>query len=50
MRGCCSADSAADVYEAPYARLADLLRRCEVNDYAASVKVYAVDHRRNVGH
>jgi hypothetical protein len=36
--GCCAPSSD----EALHARLADLLRRHDVNDYAASVKVYAV--------
>ena len=40
--GCCSVGPAAVVDEALHARLADLLRRYDVNDYAASVKVYAV--------
>jgi len=39
---CCSVGPAAVVDEALHARLADLLRRYDVNDYAASVKVYAV--------
>jgi arsenite methyltransferase len=40
--GCCSVGPAAVVDEALHARLADLLRRYDVNDYAASVKVFAV--------
>lgn len=40
--GCCSAGPAAVVDEALHARLADMLRRYDVNDYAASVKVFAV--------
>ncbi len=40
--GCCSVGPAAVVSEALHARLADLLRRYDVNDYAASVKVFAV--------
>ena len=43
--GCCSVGPAAVVDEALHARLADLLRRYDVNDYAASVKVYAVKLR-----
>jgi len=43
--GCCSVGPAAVVDEAPHARLADLLRRHDVNDYAASVKVFAVKPR-----
>jgi arsenite methyltransferase len=39
---CCSVGPAAVVDEALHARLADLLRRYDVNDYAASVKVLAV--------
>ena len=41
-QACCSVGPAAVVDEALHARLADLLRRYDVNDYAASVKVYAV--------
>ena len=40
--GCCSMGPAAVVGEALHARLADLLRRNDVNDYAASVRAYAV--------
>jgi SAM-dependent methyltransferase len=40
--GCCSVGPAAVVNEALHARLADLLKRYDVNDYAASVKVFAV--------
>jgi SAM-dependent methyltransferase len=40
--GRCSVGPAAVVDEALHARLADLLRRYDVNDYAVSVKVYAV--------
>ena len=42
--GCCSVPvgPAAVVDEALHTRLADLLRRYDVNDYAASVKVFAV--------
>jgi arsenite methyltransferase len=36
--GCCSPATEADLHE----RLADLLRRYNVNDYAASVRVFAV--------
>ena len=43
--GCGSLGPAAVVDEALHARLADLLRRYDVNDYAASVKVYAVKPR-----
>lgn len=43
--GCCAVGSAAVVDEALHARLADLLRRNDVNDYAASVKVFAVKPR-----
>ena len=43
--GCCSAGPAAIVDEALHARLADLLRRYDVNDYAASVKVFALKPR-----
>ena len=43
--GCCSVEPAAVVDEALHARLADLLRRYDVNDYAASVKVFAVKPR-----
>ncbi|MDR3619052.1 MAG: arsenite methyltransferase [Paludisphaera borealis] len=43
--GCCAVGPAAVVDEALHARLADLLRRYDVNDYAASVKVYAVKPR-----
>ncbi len=43
--GCCSVGPAAVVDEALHARLADLLRRYNVNDYAASVKVFAVKPR-----
>jgi arsenite methyltransferase len=39
---CCSPGPAAIVDEALHARLADLLKRHDVNDYAASVRVYAV--------
>ena len=47
--GCCSVGPAAVVDEALHAHLADLLRRYDVNDYAASVRVYAVKPRGNVG-
>ncbi len=40
--GCCTPGPAAVVDEALHARLADLLRRYDVNDYAASVKGFAV--------
>jgi arsenite methyltransferase len=40
--GCCPVGPAVVVDEALHARLADLLRRYDVNDYAASVKVFAV--------
>ncbi len=43
--GCCPVGPAAVVDEALHARLADLLRRYDVNDYAASVKVFAVKPR-----
>ena len=36
--GCCGPSNGADLHD----RLADLLRRHDVNDYAASVKVFAV--------
>ena len=36
--GCCSPANGSDLHD----RLADLLRRYDVNDYAASVKVFAV--------
>ena len=42
MPGAARPGPAAVVDEALHARLADLLRRYDVNDYAASVKVYAV--------
>jgi SAM-dependent methyltransferase len=43
--GCCTPGPAAVVDEALHARLADLLRRYDVNHYAASVKVFAVRPR-----
>ena len=43
--GCCSAGPAGVVSGALHARLADLLARYDVNDYAASVKVFAVKPR-----
>jgi arsenite methyltransferase len=43
--GCCTPGPAAVVDEALHARLADLLERYDVNDYAASVKVFAVKPR-----
>ena len=43
--GCCSQSPAAVGDETLHARLADLLRRYDVNDYAASVKVFAVKPR-----
>jgi SAM-dependent methyltransferase len=43
--GCCSVGPAADRDEALHARLADLLRRYDVNDYAASVRVFAIKPR-----
>lgn len=43
--GCCTPGPAAVVDEALHARLADLLRRYDVNDYAASVRVFAVKPR-----
>ena len=43
--GCCTPGPAAVVNEALHARLADLLQRYDVNDYAASVKVFAVKPR-----
>lgn len=43
--GCCSVGPAAVVDEALHARLADLLRRYDVNDHAASVKVFAIKTR-----
>jgi arsenite methyltransferase len=43
--GCNSPGSAAVLDETLHARLADLLRRYDVNDYAASVRVYAVKPR-----
>lgn len=42
---CCPVGPAAVVDEALHVRLADLLRRYDVNDYAASVKVFAVKPR-----
>ncbi|WP_435007936.1 arsenite methyltransferase [Tundrisphaera lichenicola] len=43
--GCCSVGPAAVVDDALHARLADLLRRYDVNDYAAAVKIYAIKPR-----
>ena len=43
--GCCTSGPAAVLDGALHARLADLLRRYDVNDYAASVKVFAVKPR-----
>jgi hypothetical protein len=43
--GCRPVGPAAVVDEELHARLADLLRRHDVNDYAASVKVFAVQPR-----
>ncbi|MHB1556375.1 MAG: arsenite methyltransferase [Isosphaeraceae bacterium] len=43
--GCCSVGPAAVVDEALHSRLAELLKRYDVNDYAASVKVFAVKPR-----
>lgn len=43
--GCCAVGPAAVVDEALHGRLADLLKRYDVNDYAASVKVFAVKPR-----
>jgi SAM-dependent methyltransferase len=43
--GCCTPGPATVVDEALHARLADLLKRYNVNDYAASVKVFAVKPR-----
>lgn len=40
--GCCSTTSIGSADEAFHARLAALLKRYDVNDYAASVKVFAV--------
>ena len=40
--GCCSVGPAAVVDEALHARLADLLRRYDVNHYAAIVKIFAI--------
>lgn len=40
--GCCTPGPGGVAEEALHARLADLLRRYDVNDYAASVKVFAV--------
>ncbi len=40
--GCCTPGPAAPSDEALHARLAELLKKYDVNDYAASVKVYAV--------
>jgi SAM-dependent methyltransferase len=42
---CCTPGPAAVVDEALHARLADLLKRYDVNDFAASVKVLAVKPR-----
>jgi arsenite methyltransferase len=47
--GCCSVGPAAVVDHALHARLADLLRQYDVNDYAASVKVFAVKPGEEVG-
>ncbi|AGA28785.1 arsenite methyltransferase [Singulisphaera acidiphila] len=43
--GCCPPTPTQPSDESLHARLADLLRRHDVNDYAASVKVYAVKPR-----
>jgi arsenite methyltransferase len=43
--GCCTPGPASVVDETLHARLGDLLRRYDVNDYAASVKIYAVKPR-----
>jgi arsenite methyltransferase len=43
--GCCTPGPTAVVDEALHARLADLLKPYDVNDYAASVKVFAVKPR-----
>ncbi len=40
--GCCTPGTAPIVQETLHAKLADLLKRYDVNDYAASVKVYAL--------
>jgi len=40
--GCCSPQSTAPEGAAARRRLADMLREANVNDYAASVRVYAV--------
>ncbi len=40
--GCCSPAPSAAEDEALHARLAELLQRYNVNDYAASVKIYAL--------
>jgi arsenite methyltransferase len=45
MRVAVRSGPAAVVDEELHARLADLLRRYDVNDYAASVKVFAVKPR-----
>ena len=42
---CCSEGPAAVVEDAHHARLADLLRRYDVDDYAASVRVFAIKPR-----
>jgi arsenite methyltransferase len=42
---CCTPGATQTRDESLHARLADLLRRYDVNDYAASVKVYAVKPR-----
>ncbi len=43
--GCCTPGPAAVVDQALHNRLADLLKRYDVNDFAASVKVFAVKPR-----
>jgi SAM-dependent methyltransferase len=43
--GCCPPGQAAIGEEALHTRLADLLRRHDVNDYAASVRVFALKPR-----
>jgi SAM-dependent methyltransferase len=44
--GCCTPGPAAVVSEGLHARLADLLKRYDVNDFAASVNVFAVKPRQ----
>jgi SAM-dependent methyltransferase len=45
---CCTPGPAAVVDEGLHARLAELLKRYDVNDFAASVKVFAVKPRQQI--